>query len=189
MKRFQLMWVMTAYCGLCLGCGDSGPTTASPETASADHQHEDDHDHENHHDHPETLEEGLKELIALRDTVRDAFAKNDTETAHGPLHDVGHLLEDITGLIEKSGLGEEAVAAARKDIETLFDSFGAVDKTMHGQEGSTYTEVSAKIDAAIQALQALKPAAAAPAVDPAAPAEPNAGTAAETDGAVPAGAP
>ncbi len=144
MKRFQMLGLMAIYCGFCLGCGDTGQMTASQNSGSA--AHEDDHNHGDDHNHPETLDEGLKELVALRDTVRDAFAKNDTETAHGPLHDVGHLLEDITGLIEKRGLSDEAVAAAKQNIETLFDSFGAVDKTMHGQEGSTYNEVSAKIE-------------------------------------------
>ena len=163
MKRFQMLGLMVIYCGFCLGCGDTGQMTASQNSGSA--AHEDDHNHGDDHNHPETLDEGLKELVALRDTVRDAFAKNDTETAHGPLHDVGHLLEDITGLIEKRGLSDEAIATAKQNIETLFDSFGAVDKTMHGKEGSTYNEVSAKIDAAIQALQSLTAATAAPAAD------------------------
>jgi len=176
MKRIQVLGLMAVYCGLCLGCGDTGQMTASQGNASADH--EDDHAH---HEHPKSLDEGLKELVALRDTVRDAFANNDTETAHGPLHDVGHLLEDITGLIEKSGLSDEAVAAAKQDIETLFDSFGAVDKTMHGQEGSTYSEVSAKIDAAIHSLQALNPAHAAQSTDAATLAEPKTDEAEKTE--------
>ena len=142
MKRFQVLGLMAVYCGLCLGCGDTGQTTTTQSDRSSDHDHdhEGDHDHEDgdHHEHPKTLEEGLKELVTLRDTVRDAFAKNDTETAHGPLHDVGHLLEDITALIEKGGLSDEAVASAKQNIETLFSSFGDVDKSMHGQEGSSY---------------------------------------------------
>jgi len=164
MQRIQVLGLMILCCGVCLGCGDASQPTASSGNGSSAHDHEADHDHDDHH-HPKTLDEGLKELGTLRDTVRDAFAKNDTETAHGPLHDVGHVLEDITGLLEKRGLSDEAAASAKHDIETLFDSFGAVDKTMHGQEGSTYSEVSAKIDAAIHSLQALNPAHAAPSTD------------------------
>lgn len=181
MKRFQVLGLVVVYCGLCMGCGDTGQMTTSQGNRSSGH--EDDHDHEEGHDHPKTLEDGIKELVTLRDTVRDAFAKNDTETAHGPLHDVGHLLEDITGLIEKGGLSDEAVASAKQNIETLFNSFGAVDKTMHGQEGSTYSEVSAKIDAAIQALQTLTSADAAPAIDAATPTESKPDEAAKADGA------
>jgi hypothetical protein len=184
MKQFQLLGVLAVYCALCLGCGDTGSTAASTGNTNSDHDHDHDHEAGEHHDHPTTLDAGLKELVALRDTVRDAFAKNDTETAHGPLHDVGHLLEDITGLVEKGGFSEEAVATARKDIETLFDSFGAVDKTMHGQEGSTYSEVSAKIDAAIQSLHALNSPADAPPADDAPPSDaPPADGASKNDGA------
>lgn len=178
MKRLQMLGLVFIYSGFCHGCADTGPVTTSQSSGTA--AHEDDHRHGDDHNHPESLEDGLKELATLRDTVRDAFAKNDTETAHGPLHDVGHLLEDITALTAKRGLSDEAIATAKQNIETLFDSFGAVDKTMHGKEGSTYDEVSAEIDAAIQALQALTSATTAPAAEATTPAEPNADDATKT---------
>jgi len=139
--------------GLLLGCTNSASDTS---VTDADHAHEhEDHDHASEHEHPTTLKAGFAELSALRDTVRDAFAAEDVDTAHGPLHDVGHLLEDITGLVEKEQLSDADKESAKKQIETLFDSFGAVDRTLHGQEGSSYKEVSDKIDAAITELQRI----------------------------------
>ena len=53
-------------------------------------------------------------------------------------------------------------------MTTLMDAFGRVDKTMHGQEGSTYAEESTTIDTALTALMtACKPGAPANSTDPA----------------------
>ncbi len=131
-------------------CSYSSSGTAMPSTGQTD-QH--DHDAHAEHDHPETLEEGLRELSELRDTVRDGFAADDVDTAHGPLHDVGHLLEDISGLIEREELSQEQRELAKQNIDSLFDLFGDVDSALHGQDGTTYSEVSDQIDAAIAALQ------------------------------------
>jgi len=70
-----------------------------------------------------------------------------------PLHEVGHLLEDITALFEGQELTAEQRDIAKQNIDTLFDSFGEVDSTLHGQDGATYKEVSDEIDAAITALR------------------------------------
>ncbi len=142
---------LTLMC-LLVVCGCSSDTSQSESTEAASH---DDHNHASEHDHPTTLKAGLVELSALRDTVRDAFAADDVDTAHGPLHDVGHLLEDITSLVEKQQLSDEDKVSAKEQIEALFDSFGAVDRTLHGQDGSTYKDVSDKIDAAIAELQRI----------------------------------
>lgn len=146
MKNIQIIGLAILTAGLLSGCGDSDAVDGGA-TSSQDHSDE--------QEHPQTLTANLKELATLRDTVRDAFAAGDLDTAHGPLHDVGHLLEDITALIEKEELPEGKAAAAKQNIETLFDAFGEVDKTFHGQEGSTYEEVSDKIDAAIKELEGL----------------------------------
>ena len=105
--------------------------------------------------HPETLGDAIHALTELRDTVRDAFANNDTETAHGPLHDVGHLLEEVSELGGEADLSEEAKATIETNVEALLDAFGAVDRKMHSgdeSEGSDYKDVSEKIDAAIAAI-------------------------------------
>lgn len=163
MKRIDLAASLTAALLLISGCG---PTGEAPVAKTADGEH--DHAHGEEHHHAETLAEAITELTSMRDVIRDAFAKNDTETAHGPLHDVGHVLELIPGLAEKQGLSGDALTTIRTSTEQLFEAFGAVDKTLHGEEGSTYSEESAKIDAALQALTAA--AGTAPAAAPAEPA-------------------
>lgn len=112
------------------------------------------HDHEHEHEHTyESVKDAIEELVALRNSIRDAFAKNDPDGAHDPLHEVGHVLEAIPEQASKDNLGAEQVAALKASCDILMDAFGAVDKTMHGQEGSSYSEVAAKIDAAVTDLQ------------------------------------
>ncbi|MCH2212552.1 MAG: hypothetical protein MK110_14705 [Fuerstiella sp.] len=153
MRRIPLTLTASLLSLLILGCSDStsGTSTLSPDhTGQHDHGEEESH---SGHDHPGTLEEGLKELTELRDTVRDAFAADDIDTAHGPLHDVGHLLEDIAALVERQELSDEQRDLVKKNIKSLFDLFGAVDSTLHGDEGKTYSEVSDQIDTALSALR------------------------------------
>ena len=139
---------------LVLGCSESAldSSVSSPgEHRHDEHNHEAGHGHGGH-GHPKTLEEGLLELTNLRDTVRDAFAADDVDKAHGPLHEVGHLLEDITGLFERQDLTPEQRDTAKQNVDILFDMFGKVDSTLHGQDGESYKAVSDEIDAAITAL-------------------------------------
>ena len=154
MMRTYSFTVISLLSVFLLGCSDS----ALDRSASLPDGHR--HDEHNHgagnhhagHDHPKTLEQGLRELTNLRDTVRDAFATDDVDTAHGPLHEVGHLLEDITALFKVQELTPEQRDIAKQNIDTLFDMFGKVDSTLHGQDGASYKEVSDEIDAAIKAL-------------------------------------
>ncbi len=145
-----------------IGCGTS--SESNPSTAGAT-GHDDDHGHSHggDHHHAETLPEAITELTEMRNTIRDAFAKNDVDTAHDPLHEVGHVLELIPGLAEKHGVTGDALATIKSSTETLFEAFGNVDKTLHGGEGSTYAEESEKIDAALKAI--VEAAAVAPATE------------------------
>lgn len=163
------------------GCQDAPPAPVAES-----------HEHGEGHHHPETLADALTELTELRDAIRDAFAKDDTDKAHDPLHEVGHIIEVVQELAEKEKLPEDRLAIVKSSTEELFNAFGDVDKTMHGGEGSTYKDVSEKIDAAMVALKAAitgeapAEAAAAPAGDPPA-GDPPAGAAPAGDaGAAPA---
>ncbi len=97
----------------------------------------------------------MAELSSLRNTIRDAFAANDMDLAHDPLHKVGAVLLAIRELAKKENADSEKQASIQKAVDTLMDAFGRVDKTMHGQEGSTYAEESATIDAAVLELESL----------------------------------
>ena len=178
---------LCAYLMFVAGCGTS-PTAPPSATKTADHDHDHEHEHGNeaHEHHLETYALALAELTSLRDTTRDAFAKNDLDAAHEPLHEVGHVLDEIPKLAEKEGISGEALGNLKAAVKTLFDAFGDVDKTMHGQDGSKYSDVSAKIDDAVKVLTDLAPkpqaageAAAAPASDAAPAVAPGAATAPE----------
>lgn len=130
---------------LTTGCNETPP--APPV---ADHAHD-----EHAHHHPETLAEAVTELTELRDTIRDAFAANDPDKAHDPLHEVGHILETVSDLAKEEKLSDEKLAIVKSSVDTLMQSFGDIDKSMHGQEGASYKDVSTKIDDAIKALTEL----------------------------------
>ena len=134
---------------LIAGCQDDGTRRdANAGGESAEHDH-------GHSHAPATSGEGLAEVTSLRNTIRDAFAANDMDTAHDPLHEVGDVLLAIPELAKKENVEAEKLASIQKAVDTLMDAFGRVDKTMHGQEGSTYAEESATIDAAVLELESL----------------------------------
>jgi hypothetical protein len=145
------------------GCGESDKS-GLPDFSKTDMH---DHDHDHGHEHgPESLQDALKELTSLRDTMRDAFAAKNDDAAHDPLHEVGHVLEAFPDLGRKEKVPAENQTAIETAVNTLMDAFGDVDKTMHGQEGSSYSEVSEKIDTAMAALKAAcTPATEAPATE------------------------
>ena len=72
------------------GCQDAPPAPVA-----------DTHEHGEGHHHPETLADALTELTELRDTIRDAFAADDTDKAHDPLHEVGHIIEVVQELHQR----------------------------------------------------------------------------------------
>ena len=143
-------WSITLTLSLLVGSGCSDATKNEPVESSQNHGH----DHEEHDHGPESLKDALAEATSLRDTIRDSFAKNDQDAAHGPLHDVGAILEASPELAKKEKVSTENQAAIETAVNTLMDAFGNVDKTMHGQEGSTYAEESATIDTTLTALSA-----------------------------------
>ena len=157
--------VLLSFLTLFAGCTDD---VAQRDAGGGSAEH--DHDHGHGHSHaPTTSGEGLAELTSLRNTIRDAFAANDMDTAHDPLHEVGDVLLAIPELAKKENVDSEKLASIQKAVDTLMDAFGRVDKTMHGQEGSTYAEESATIDTAVLELESLlnpsatsKPDAATP---------------------------
>lgn len=135
---------------LCLvGC--VGEEETSLPVMADDHGH-DDHDH-GEHQHAETPGEAFHELEELYATISKGFADNDEDAAHGPLHEIGHVLEELNELVGKSEVDEATKTAVAEQVETLMDAYGAVDASMHGKEGSEYSEVSEKIDGAIKALE------------------------------------
>ena len=75
------------------------------------------------------------------------------------------MLEAIPELAKKENVTAENQTAIETAVNDLMDAFGRVDKTMHGQEGSTYAEESATIDTTLTALSAACAVDSAPAAD------------------------
>ena len=101
---------------------------------------------------PQTFSEAAEQLVAMKNKIRDGFAAGDLDSAHGPLHKVGNVLEDMVELAEKEDISAEQLEAVKQAKETLFDAFGNIDKTFHGGEGSTYEEEAEAIQAAMKVI-------------------------------------
>ena len=149
MVKTEFIHFVCFACALfAVGCGASTTSeTASTPSSSVESQHSE--------SRVETYKEAVDELVSLDKTMREAFANNDEDAAHGPLHDVGHLLEVVAKLSEKEGLTGEQQQSLKDAVDKLFDLYGTVDATMHGQEGKPYGEVSAEIDEHLAVLTSL----------------------------------
>jgi len=124
---------------------DAGSDPSLPPTGSDQEQHQD----------PETYDEAVTELVATQKAIAEAFAAGNQDDAHGPLHDVGHLLGNTETLVEKSDMDDDTKKKLSEAIEQLFASYGAVDEKMHNSEkGKDYSDVSEQIENAISELKA-----------------------------------
>ena len=125
-----------------IGCGN----TATETDGHAGHGHGDGHAH------PESFSEAAEQLVTMKNKIRDALTEGDADAAHGPLHNVGHLLEDLAMLAKKEDLSAEQMTAVEEAKETLFDAFALIDDTYHGKEGATYEEKAEEIQAAMKVV-------------------------------------
>lgn len=141
------------------GCGEPAtPPPPGPRPAAvrpADHDHDHDHAAAGHeHQHPESLAEAVTELKALVEKVRTALAAGDKDKADGPVHAVGHLLEDMQGLVGKAKLPAEREAAVKQALEQIFDAFDTLDTAIHGdgKEAVEFAPVEETITKALGVL-------------------------------------
>jgi hypothetical protein len=124
------------------GCGEPapapvvGPVPSAVKPADHDHAHAHDHEHgaaaTGGHAHPETLPAAVTELKELVAKVREALSSGDREKADGPVHEVGHLLEDIEGLVTKAKLPAERETAVKQALGEIFQAFDTLDTAIHG---------------------------------------------------------
>jgi hypothetical protein len=144
-----LLSLLFASCLLTfIGCGPgSKPADPATETNAADDQGDADG-----HQHADNYDDAVAELQELSDQIRTGFEQDDVDAAHGPLHEVGHVLENIDGFVKSSELSDEVKKPLTEAVETLFDSYGAIDDKQHGLEGKDFKDVSGQIDTAMQVL-------------------------------------
>ena len=121
---------------------------AKPKPADVNSASENEHAHA----HAATLAEAVKELEGICADVKTAFEKNDADAADEPLHEVGHVLEEIPKLAATSKLDDAGKAEVETAVKSMLDAFGAIHDGMHGGTGKKYTEVADAIEAALKTL-------------------------------------
>ncbi len=158
---------------LILGCNPPGPAPPPASQAGEQPGHDDDHDGDHDHDHDKMGEHGhhhhehgdhdeehhesyadaVAELDQLRGEVKEALAAGDLKKADGPVHEIGHILEELPELAAKDTrlATDDTIKPA---IDDLFDCFNDIDLKLHDDgAGKTYDEVADRIDAAIATLR------------------------------------
>jgi hypothetical protein len=146
-----------AALGLVIGCAPAAKPAAKPAAAKpAAGGH--DHDHE-HHAHPETLAAGIGELEKVVKEVGEKLAAGAKDAADDAVHAVGHLLEDLEGLLEKEQLGADLKEGGRKALAELNACFDKLDEALHAAAGDgdspadVHASVAERITAAVAALK------------------------------------
>ncbi len=150
MYKNTLRTIAIAVLLITSGCSEDSSQTQSTTQSNTDEK--------GHHDHGDdeamTFQQAVEKLVEMDNTIRNGFANNDSDAAHGPLHEIGHVLESIAELAKNEEFTQEKLDAVNEAKESLFTSFGEIDKSMHGGEGSTYEKEAEGIKAALQVIKA-----------------------------------
>ena len=149
--------LVLAISTLCLiGCGSSEVTRPS----STVEEHGDDHDFsDDRHEH--TTAKSLGDMVAkvekLSRTIQEAFQAGDSEKGHGPLHEIGHLLEEIPPAAANELLTLPQQQRLREAVDSLMNSFGALDEQLHGgsNDGKSFNDVATDIQEALAKLKSV----------------------------------
>jgi uncharacterized protein YukE len=127
------------------GCNSSKP---SSNASKATDQHDGDGEK-----HAETYAAAVENLNELATSIKEALTEDDEDKAHDPLHNIGHVMEEIPALANKEPFTDEEKEAINKAVEELFDCFGKLDEKMHGKTGASYEDVADRIQQALATLQ------------------------------------
>jgi len=135
------------------GCGSS--ETAIPATTAESHDHDSHSDHA--HGEPASLADAVTEVERLRGEIQAAFAAGDLDKADGPVHELGHLLEELPEVAAKESLAEADQQQIKQSVDALMDSFAALDERVHGGDsaGKSYDEVASQIESALAELKSI----------------------------------
>ncbi len=103
---------------------------------------------------PDNFSDAVAELATLSKTIAASIKSGDIKDDHGPLHNVGGLLDGIGALAKKSSMKDDVKKEVGAAVESLLDDFGDVDYRLHDAEkGKDYDDVADSIGAAIKTLQ------------------------------------
>jgi hypothetical protein len=159
--------LMAVICGLTMvmllplcGCGPADAPNATNETVQDDshddHDHEDHEDHDDHdHDHKSaSLSESVGELGKTFAEIAEGFAKDDAESVHHQLHEVGHLLKAIEAKVNAGeGIVDGKQETATQTVAALFENFMTLDDSLHGKEDADTTAAVSKISDGLKQLK------------------------------------
>ncbi|MFM7136857.1 MAG: hypothetical protein ACKO1M_07280 [Planctomycetota bacterium] len=142
------------------GCAPATTPKEAPKAAAGNDDHDHEHDHGDH-DHPATLAAGVADLEATVKDIAAKLAAGSQEAADEAIHSVGHLLEDLQGLMEKQkDLPGEAQAAGKQALDELFECFDKLDTAMHAKAdeaketvADVHASVKERIEAALTSLK------------------------------------
>ncbi len=140
-RRSVLLTIVGTVSVLQIGCSDSQPLAPQP-----------------------TVAETVEQVCVQYRQIRDGFENQNEDAAHDPLHEVGYALQDLEAAAKRELKDEVKLAALTKLTASLFEDFGAVDRTMHGREGASWPEVAERISKTVNELRSL--AGLAPEVAP-----------------------
>ncbi|MEM9365536.1 MAG: hypothetical protein AAGD07_06030 [Planctomycetota bacterium] len=104
---------------------------------------------------PSSFADAVAQLGQTRDQIKEGFENDDPESVHGQLHDVGSLLESLEAFVLKAKWDKDVQESAAEAVDSLFDSYGAIDAKLHGQDGKEYSDVSEAIDTAVATLMGI----------------------------------
>ena len=151
----------TAVAWMVTGCSRPAPPPAAPQAAAEGHDHDHGHGGEEH-DHPDTLAEGVAQLKKAAADVKTHLAAGKADAADDVVHGVGHLIEDIQGLLPKEKLSDEGRAAAAKALDEVFACFDELDTALHAPAGKgdspadVHAGVAKRIEDAIKTLESAR---------------------------------
>ena len=116
--------------------------------------------HEHGHDHGDA--EAPRELGALVDAISQhseaiaaAFSSGKQDDAHGPLHEIGHLIQKLPDAAAQSDLPESDWTEVKQAADQLMTAFGKVDSLFHGsQDGVIFDQIESDVTTAMEVLRA-----------------------------------
>lgn len=154
---FRLVAFLVLVAFAASGCGPAAPKAVKPAPAKP-HDHDHGHDHADHK-HPKTLAEGIAQLAEAAAAVEKHLAAGAMDAADDVVHGVGHIIEDIHGLLPKENLSADAKAAAAKALDEVFECFDKLDTAFHAPAGKgpppaeVHAGLKDRIKAALEALE------------------------------------
>jgi len=127
--------------------------THDDHAAGAGHGESAGHGDAHGHAEPENLAAGVAMVKEHYEKIKEAFEAGKADDAHGPLHNVGALLESIPELAKAAGLADQKNAELQKAVDAMIEAYTKIDSAMHKGEQPDYAAVSGVLDENMAAIE------------------------------------